>query len=239
MASHRLDSSWSGSATGTSPFDRDCFVYSDGRYSYQDGSLVITKTGVDVSDHKGHIDWEAVANDGVSFAIVRVGYRGNTEGNIHADELFEQNLTGARDAGLECGVYFYSQAVSVEEAREEAHFVLDQLGSRRLEYPVVFDYELNDGNRIANVDDETASACARAFCDVIIEAGYEPMLYGNGYDLRPLDLSQLDDCQIWYAEYGNTPSRTGAFSIWQYSESGSVDGFSSTADLNLDLSEAL
>lgn len=229
----------SGSADGSTFYDSDCFVRTGDRYSYKDGSFVVDKTGVDVSDHQGDIDWQAVAGDGISFAMIRAGYRGNTEGLIHADELFEQNLTGARNAGLECGVYFYSQALNADEAREEAEFVLGLLGSRELEYPVVFDYELNDGNRIANVDGETATACARAFCDVISAAGYPIMLYGNGYDLWPLDLSQLYDCTIWYAEYNASPSRSDAFSIWQYTESASVNGISSPTDLNLDLSEAL
>lgn len=220
-------------------FDRDKFLHDNGRYTYEDGSVVARRTGVDVADHEGHIDWEAVANDGIEFAFIRIGYRGNTEGLVHEDELFEENLTAAQNAGLACGTYFYSQALNEDEAREEAAFVIDRLGSRQLEYPVVFDYELGSGHRIADVDEATATACVRAFCEAIRDAGYTPMLYGNNYDLRRISVSELPDYPIWFAEYGSTPSYEDAFAIWQYSESGHVNGIDSNVDLNLDLSEAL
>ncbi len=220
-------------------FDRDGFSQADGRASYTDGTGAFAKTGVDVSDHQGTIDWDAVAADGIEFAFVRIGYRGNTEGLLYADTQFEQNLSGAQAAGIACGAYFYSQAVSAEEARDEARFAVALLGSRELEYPVVFDYEANDGNRLSGIDGATATACARAFCDVIEEAGYEVMLYGNYYDLQYLDLSELGECGIWFAEYASAPSRSDAFAIWQYTASGQVRGIETPADLNLDLSEAL
>ena len=219
-------------------FDSNRFAYDDGRYTYQSDAGIISKTGVDVSDHQGEIDWRAVANDGISFAMIRVGYRGNTEGHLYKDQCIEANMTAAKKAGLACGVYFYSQALTVDEAREEAAFVLKQLASRKLEYPVVFDYEVSDGNRLSKLDGDVASDCIRTFCDTIRSAGYDTMLYGNGYDLQYFDQTVLDDYPLWYAEYGATPASPQPFAIWQYTESGTVAGISSPTDLNLDLSAA-
>jgi len=219
-------------------YDRNGFRQVDGRYVYEGEDGVARTTGVDVSDHQGAIDWYAVAADGIDFAMIRVGWRGNTEGNLHADECFEQNYAQAREAGLACGAYFYSQATSEQEALEEAAFALDLLSGRELDYPVTFDYEPNDGNRIAGIDGQTATACAKAFCDAMRQAGYEAALYGNGYDLSYIDISQLSDVRIWYAEYGSVPSWSGPYFMWQYTASGSVNGIETPADLNLDLSEA-
>lgn len=224
-----------GSSTSTNSYYTGTFTQSDGRATYTGDGITCTKTGIDVSEHQGSIDWPAVAADGISFAMVRVGYRGNTEGYLHKDELFEENLAAAQAAGLECGVYFYSQALTEDEAREEAAFVLDALGGRELSYPVAFDFELSDGHRIGGLDSATATACARVFCEAIREGGYRPMLYGNTYDLQRMDLTALGECPIWYAEYGAAPSRGDAFSIWQYSCTAQVGGVSGACDLNLDL----
>lgn len=227
---------WETSGSYSTSYYSGEFAQHEGRASYIYEGVTHAKTGVDVSEHQGPIDWTAVAGDGISYAMIRVGYRGNTEGYLHQDELFEQNLAAAQEAGIECGVYFYSQAISADEAREEAAFVLGILGSRELSYPVAFDFELSDGNRIGHLDGETATACVRAFCDAISEGGYRPMLYGNAYDLQRLYLSELE-YPVWYAEYGMSPSWQGPISIWQYTSNGVVDGIGMTCDLNLDLSQ--
>ncbi len=220
----------------TAYFDSERFAWEGGRVAYEDENAAAHVTGVDVSDHQGVIDWQAVAADGIDFAMVRVGWRGNTEGYLHADEQFEQNWAGAREAGVACGAYFYSQAITEDEARDEALFALGLLSGRELDYPVVFDYEPNDGNRLAGIDGDTATRCARAFCDAIREAGYDPMVYGNGYDLQYVDTTQLPDVPIWYAEYATAPSYGAPFAIWQYTGSGTVAGIATPADLNLDMS---
>ena len=228
--------SWEPTPQEPAYYDRSSFRQEDGRYVYEGEGGVTRTTGIDVSDHQGAIDWQAVAADGIDFAMIRVGWRGNTEGYLHADECFEQNYAGASEAGIACGAYFYSQAISEQEALEEAAFALELLGGRWLDYPVVFDYEPNDGNRIAGIDGQTATSCAKAFCDAVRQAGYEPALYGNGYDLGFIDTSQLPDVGIWYAEYGSAPSWLGPYFMWQYTASGSVSGIETPADLNLDLS---
>ncbi len=220
-------------------YDTRFFSWNDGRCSYESGNRSSAKTGVDVSEYQGAIDWDAVAADGIDFAIVRIGYRGTTEGGLFTDPLFTQNVSKAQAAGIECGAYFFSQATTVEEALEEAAYVLDLLGGIGLEYPVVFDYEVGGSSRAANLSQQDATEIARAFCDAIRTGGYEAMLYGNRYDLQRFDLDSLSDLELWFAEYGSYPTYESKFVIWQYDNEGVVEGISSGVDLNLDLTSAL
>ena len=128
------------SAASDPTYDPDCFTRDGGFLRYESDTLT-SQIGIDVSAHQQEIDWQAVAASGVEFAILRVGYRGYTEGSIQEDAYFQQNLDGAIDAGLEVGVYFFSQAVDEQEAREEAQFVLDHISGYQLAYPVFFDWE--------------------------------------------------------------------------------------------------
>lgn len=193
-------------------------------------------TGVDVSSHQGEIDWSAVAGDGIGFAMLRIGNRGYSQGGLKQDACFEANYAGARENGLDVGVYIFSQAISVEEAVEEAEFVLSILDGRELQMPVVFDWEEIDGDvaRTDNVDVETVTACAVAFCRRIAEAGYDTAVYCNGMvGYLRYDISQLQHLPIWYAEYRAWPSFAYAIDMWQYTSSGKVAGISGNADLNL------
>ena len=210
-----------------------------GRVTYtQDG--VEAKTGIDVSFYQQDIDWQAVAADGVDFAILRLGYRGYTQGGLNVDTCFEANLQGARQAGLEVGVYFFSQALTEEEAREEARFVLDTLAGRELDYPVFFDWEFithDSQARSHGMDGETLTRCAAAFCQEIEAGGYVPALYFNrdmGYLF--FDLSQLDQYPFWLADYDSVPDFYYRFRLWQYSHTGTVAGIQGNVDLNLDFS---
>ena len=221
-------------------YDGSAFSQSDGRYRYDDGTTVVEKTGVDVSEYQGEIDWNAVAADGISFAFIRVGYRGNTEGGLYPDERFASNLAAAREAGIACGAYFYSQATSVEEAAEEATFVLGLLAGTQLDYPLAFDYEVMPSTRIAGVDAQTAAQIASTFCAAMREGGYTPMVYGNTFDLARFDSELLEGCAIWCAEYDDGPSYERKADIWQYTNRGVVNGIrgkSGVCDLNLDLSD--
>jgi len=207
-----------------------------GRFSYYlDGELQ-SRFGIDVSVHQGSIDWQAVAADGVEFAIIRIGYRGATEGNLYVDTHYEENIRGAAQAGIQTGVYFFSQAINMREAREEAEFVLQHLGGRQLDYPIAFDHERVpeiDGraNRITGAQ---ISRYAEAFFQIIEEAGYEVLLYGNKGDLNRLDNSLLDSHDLWYAEYEvASPSFNRDILIWQYSSHGHVNGIPNRTDLNI------
>ncbi|MCD7838011.1 MAG: lysozyme [Clostridiales bacterium] len=201
------------------------------------------RTGVDVSAHQGDIDWEAVAAAGVSFAMLRVGFRGyGAEGTLNLDDYFLQNAQAAVAAGLEVGAYFFSQATSAEEAEEEAAFVLEQLEWLAITFPVAYDWELidtensgEDGARTDDVDDETAAACAEAFCAAITQAGYQAALYVNnqtGY--FSYDDALLQSYFLWYAGYEQSyPDYYYAVDLWQYTESGTVDGITGGVDLNI------
>lgn len=210
------------------------------RLVYREDGTVRSQVGVDVSSYQGAIDWNAVAADGINFAFVRVGSRGYTEGALYADERYAENIDGATSAGLNVGAYFFSQAVSVEEAREEADFVLKLLAGRHLAMPVVFDHEpvSNTAGRANNLDRETLTAIAQAFCERLEQGGYSTMIYGNKGDMARYDRTQLGNRQIWFAEYDATkPSAPFDFAIWQYTNAGTVAGIATAVDLNLLLPE--
>lgn len=218
------------------PYDADAFGLDEkGRVTYEkDGRRA--RAGIDVSTHQKEIDWPAVAADGVDFAILRLGHRGYTEGGLFLDEAFERNLQGALDAGLEVGVYFFSQAVTPEEAEEEADYVLDVLDGQALAFPVAFDWEpiTGDEARTDGLEGEAMTRCAAAFCERIEDAGYRPAVYFNqtqGY-LR-YDLRELTDYELWLAEYGAVPDFYYHFDLWQYSHTGRVDGVQGDVDLDL------
>ena len=218
------------------------FTQNGDRWEYHTDDAHATKTGVDVSDHQDWIDWEAVAQDGIEFAMIRVGYRGVDEGLISPDAYFEYNLAATREAGIERGVYFFSQAISVEEAEEEARFVLEMLNGANLEYPVAFDFEREPSGvvnpRAADVDPDDFLAFADAFCTVIEDAGYDAMIYGNESDMRWHDDAAIKERPVWLARYGSPPGRFHSFRIWQYASDGKVAGIDASVDMNLDLIDA-
>lgn len=210
-----------------------------GRAQYtKDGLYALT--GIDVSFYQQEIDWQAVAADGIDFAIIRLGYRGYTEGGLFTDSLFTQHIQGALDAGLEVGVYFFSQAITPEEAQQEADYVLAALEGYELTYPVAFDWEpITPGNnaRTDGLDNTTLTQCAKAFCTRIREGGYTPAVYFNqdmGY--LTFDLEELAEFPFWLAKYGSEPDFYYNFSLWQYSNAGTVAGIQGNVDLNLDFS---
>ncbi len=219
-------------------YDTTCFGVEDNGWLSYVVSGENAKMGIDVSSYQGDIDWKKVADSGVEFAMIRCGYRGYSKGVIVADKNFKQNIRGALDAGLEVGIYFFSQAVDTWEAREEAHYVLEAIEGYDVTYPVVFDWEFIAGNneaRTSGVKTAEVTSCAGVFCDVVSQAGYEPMIYFNqdvGYQTYQLD--QLDDYDFWLAEYNKLPSFYYHFDLWQYTHRGSVPGIEGSVDLNLD-----
>ena len=223
-------------------FDIYSFGVEDGRWEYHADDAEATKTGIDVSENQDWIDWYAVADDGIDFAMIRIGYRGTDQGSVLPDPYYEYNIATARDAGIECGVYFFSQAITVEEAREEAEFVLDMLDGTQLEYPLAFDFEPNPAgvvSRAAEVSGAEMTAFADEFCTIIENAGYDAMIYGNASDLRGYDLDVLGHHKFWLARYDDPPSSINPFCMWQYSNNGSVAGIDTAVDMNLDMSSAI
>ena len=197
------------------------------------------KTGMGVSTYQNETDWQAVAADGIEFAILRLGYRGYTEGGLFLDQTFTSNLQGALDAGLDVGVYFFSQAITPEEAEEEAQFILDAVQGYEITYPIAFDWEpISPGEeaRTDSLDNGVLTRCAGAFCAKIREAGYTPAVYFNqslGY-LR-YDLRELTEHTLWLAEYDTKPDFYYHFDLWQYTHTVQVAGIQGDVDLDLDL----
>lgn len=209
--------------------------YEEGGFKRYKSEDTLASVGVDVSSHQQEIDWELVAANGVEFAMIRVGYRGYTEGEIQPDDYFVQNIEGARAAGLDVGVYFFSQALDEQEAIDEANYVLEQIKDYPLSYPVIFDWEdIEADARTDDMDSVQLTKNAIAFCDTIKQAGYRAGVYFNqrfGYE--EFDLESLQDYVFWLAEYNDTPSFSFHFQIWQYCNDGRVDGIKTDVDLNL------
>ncbi len=208
---------------------------SDNTLSYDDGTYY-TRRGIDVSEFQGDIDWNKVKASGIEFVFVRLGYRGYYYGNIVADKNGLRNIDGAHKAGLDVGVYFFSQAINEEEALEEAQYVLKVLDGRTLELPIVFDPELirDDTARTDDVSGEQFTANTITFLEAIKKAGYETMFYSNmPWEAYYYDLSKLEDYDIWYADYEATPQTPYRYSYWQYSDHGRVDGIDAAVDLDV------
>ena len=216
-----------------SPYTKLDFQY-EGRYlgCVKAGTI----PGIDVSYYQGDIDWEKVASSGIQFAMVRLGYRGyGEEGKLVEDKLAFQNIEGALDAGLKVGIYFFSQAITVEEAVEEAEFVLERIEGYDITMPVVFDWEyISEEARTAKMDRRTLTDCYKAFCDKIAEAGYTPMSYFNTYQSRQLMyLHELEEYPFWLALYSDRMTFPYRFEMWQYTDSGTVPGIEGKVDINL------
>lgn len=191
--------------------------------------------GIDVSKWNGRIDWEVVKAEGVDFAIIRCGYRGSSSGWLIEDPYFYENLEGAKKAGIQVGVYFFTQATDLVEAVEEASMVVSLLGDATLDYPVFIDTEGAGGNgRADNLDPETRTAVVNAFCQTVRNAGLEAGVYASrNWYLNNLNVEGLNEPKIWLAEYRQTPQYEGRYDMWQYTSSGSVAGIEGRVDLNI------
>ena len=213
----------------------ECFGEENGYKTYVSGNLT-AELGVDVSSHQGYIDWQAVAASGVDFAIIRAGYRGYGDGSTNVDEYFQYNLDSAIAAGLDVGIYFFSQALNEEEAVAEAAQVISLVNGYDLSYPIYFDWEPIDGDeaRTTTISSTEVTNCALAFCRTIESAGYQAGVYFNLTNAISLfHLYELKDYDFWLAEYQDTPSYPFAIQMWQYTDSGAVSGIDVSVDLNL------
>ena len=222
------------------PYDWANLRWEEGRPVYYENDQVASRWGVDVSEHQGDIDWQAAAAAGVQFAFVRIGNRGATEGKLDVDDYFLANATGAQMAGIPVSAYFFSQSLDEDEAREEAAFAIECLRDAEREGvvfgSVVYDHEPVeiDGARANNLPSEQFAANARAFCEAVTEAGYAPMVYGNQQDLFRLSTEERRAYPVWLAEYGvEAPTAPLDFSIWQYTNAGTVPGIPTDVDLNV------
>lgn len=211
-------------------------ILESGEFQYLTDGQVISHKGIDVSSHQGNIDWNLVAQDGVEFAIIRVGYRGyGSEGRLVVDEKFEDNIKGAKAAGIKVGVYFFSQAINETELLEEANLVLEQIAPYSIECPVVYDVEKTSAaGRMNAISVEDRTHLTQLFCQTIENSGYKPMIYHNTeMGALLINIAELEKYDKWYASYSDQMFYPYEYKIWQYSDKGKIQGISTDVDLNI------
>ncbi|MCI8519602.1 MAG: hypothetical protein HFJ51_06070 [Clostridia bacterium] len=189
--------------------------------------------GIDVSAHQGVIDWSQVKASGVDFAMIRVGFRGQTQGSIFEDKYFKSNVTGAIKNGIKVGIYFYSTAISEEEALEEAAWVVNKIAPYNITYPVVYDFEDFGRYRCVDVDGNKATKNALIFLNYVRSSGYEPMMYANKNDITKKMSRGSFSCKFWLAHYTENTDYKGSFNMWQYTSNGSVPGIKGRVDMDI------
>lgn len=201
---------------------------SDGALSSGSGVL-----GIDVSKHNGNINWTEVKNSGVSFVIIRCGYRGSSTGALIEDPKFKANVQGATAAGLKVGIYFFTQAVNQIEAVEEASMTVSLIKNYKISYPVFLDVEAS-GGRADGLDTGTRTQIVNAYCQTIQNSGYTAGVYANKTWLNSkLNVGSLGGYKIWLAQYAAAPTYNGRYDMWQYSSTGKIGGISGNTDLNI------
>ncbi|MCQ2535982.1 MAG: Ig-like domain-containing protein [Lachnospiraceae bacterium] len=189
--------------------------------------------GVDVSKWNGSINWKQVAASGVSFAIIRCGYRGSATGALVQDPTFATNIKGAKAAGLKVGLYFFTQAVNEAEAVEEASMAVQMAKSYGINMPIYIDTEAA-GGRADGLSKSNRTACIKAFCKTVGSAGYAPGVYASKcwyYD--NLNAGELSGYNIWVAQYAAACNYSGRYNMWQYTSKGSVPGISGSVDMDI------
>lgn len=209
----------------------------EGEAYYQENGEVTSHKGIDVSKFQGDINWKKVAGDGVEFAYIRLGYRGYESGKIVTDEKYEDNISGCNSAGIDTGVYFFTEAKTKAEGIEEAKYVLEEIDGYRIDLPIVIDVEQSaskDNSRTKDLTAAERTEAVIAFCETIKEAGYEPMIYGNLKSMMlMLDMEQLEEYDKWFAYYHYPIRFPYKYRVWQYTASGDVDGIKGDTDLNI------
>lgn len=204
------------------------------KYYFNNYGARASRVGIDVSSHNGNIDWKKVKASGVDYAIIRVGFRGYGEaGTLKLDANFEKNIKGAEAAGLDVGIYFYSQAITVKEALEEASVTVKYIRGHKIKYPVYFDTEFS-GGRADKLNKRDRTEIAVAFCEAVKNEGYTPGIYASkSFYNDNLVFSEFGNYQIWLAHYTEQTNFTRRYEMWQYTSKGSVGGISGNVDVNI------
>ena len=193
------------------------------------------RPGIDVSEHQKKIDWAKVADAGVEFAIIRVGYRGYGTGKLIDDSNYVRNIKEAKANGIKVGVYIFSQAITPEEGAEEARYLMNRIQGFEIDLPLVLDYEFvaTGVGRLyeANLSRQEGTDVCNAFCAEVDKRGYESMVYANPSMLNnKLYRNQMG--RLWLAHYTTRTSYTGDYEYWQFSSNGVISGISGNVDLN-------
>ncbi len=227
-------------------FDLEKFTYPtyneekkewEGTATYMAGEEKEAKKGVDVSTFQGKVDWKKVKKAGMEFAIIRLGFRGYESGKIVLDSQFENNIEGCIDAGLDTGVYFFTEALNEKEAIEEAEFVIENLKDYKINMPVVIDVEESTNTEKTRTRDLTADQRTKnviAFCERIKEEGYDVMIYGNLKSFMiMMNFEELESYDKWFAYYRYPFHFPYKIKMWQYTAYERIDGIEGKADVNL------
>lgn len=193
-----------------------------------------TSLGIDVSTWQGDIDWKKVKQSGISFAMIRVGFRRMDSGTIVMDNQFLNNIKGAISNQINVGVYFFSMAKNSQEALEEAQWVSQVIKNYDITYPVAIDIEIFNQNRLKGVSYSTLTNNALVFCDYIKKQGYTPMIYSyaNAFT-KYFETAKFSGQRIWLAQFNDTVTYKGNYHMWQYTSSGSVPGIQGRVDMNV------
>lgn len=217
-------------------------IFPDKNYQYQtythQDRFANTKIryGIDVSYHNGNLDWSAIKNAGVEFAILRAAYRGYLpKGTLVRDAKFAEYIRNAQAYGIPVGAYIYSQAITTDEAVEEANYILNIVRGYSLDMPIVFDYEfagvktgrLDSAWRNGELNKTKMTDITLAFCNTIKSAGYDAMVYANKTFLsKNIDHEVIENAgyDVWLAHYTKNTNYTGDFKIWQYTSTGRIPG---------------
>lgn len=205
---------------------------------YMENGRKTSYVGVDISKHTGKVNFSSLKAAGVDYVMIRLGSRGYSTGQITLDENFKENIEGAIEAQLDVGIYFYSQAISQDEAVQEANFVAQNLEPYRahIKYPVAFNmgFVSNDKSRIEGLSREDKTAVSISFLDAVRASGYVPMVYGDKeWLLKEVDLTKLQDYDVWLSQEEEIPDYPYRYAMWQYNTDGVLNGIDGGADLNI------
>lgn len=222
-------------------YNSDNFMIDKGFMAYfDDEGNKISHLGCDLSYHNRIVDFDELAASGCEFVMLRCGYRGYSEGGLMKDEKFEEYASEAERVGLKVGVYFFTQALTVEEAEEEAEFVLGLIENHTISYPVAFDTEYIDDNdartNATEISDELRSDICIAFCEKIRSEGYYPMIYASeNWFRRSLEVKKLQEYDFWAPQYLEENDFLYDFTIWQYTDTGNIPGVNGEVDLDISM----
>ena len=205
---------------------------------YMENGRKTSYVGVDISKHTGKVYFPSLKAAGVDYVMIRLGSRGYSTGQITLDENFKENIEGAIEAQLDVGIYFYSQAISADEAVQEANFVVQNLEPYRahIRYPVAFNmgFVSNDKSRIEGLGREDKTTVTVSFLDTVRAAGYVPMVYGDKeWLIKEVDLAKLQDYDVWLSQEEAIPDYPYRYAMWQYDTDGVLNGIDGGADLNI------
>lgn len=220
----------------TNNYSKSRFVYKDPIMSYYLNGKEASWCGADISAKQGVVDFKKLKKAGCDFVMIKVGGRGYSSGEIVLDDKLKDYMKGAKNAGLDIGVYFFSQAITKDEIEEEAETLLEAIKDYDVKYPVVFQMQEVEGDmaRVEALDTDSRTTLAKLFLNTIDDAGYKPMLYGNKeWLLTKVDLEALAGYDIWLSQEADTPDYPYEFSMWQYDKAGTISGISEETGLNI------